>query len=423
MLLKLNVRTIIRNMFIFLCIFVGILPLIYHHSSEALASSKSKVQSSSDLETDRVGQPLSYWKEGTLEIHHINTGEGDAAFFIMPDGTTMLIDAGDGSEHLPRTENYKAPRRPDSSRKSGEWVGRYIVSRHPDKISPALDYVLITHFHADHFSGIKDVSRQIPINLLLDRGWPYYATAPDDEPMEEYLRFISENRNESGMVVDKFAPGRNDQITLRKSPENYPEFEIQNLSANGKAWIGREYDVRKRYTEKTEITENMASTALVLRYGDFSYFSGGDMRRDMEKTIAWITGPVDVHVANHHGSQADPFFLSILQPRVHIVDIWSTIQPRPEVFKRLSDKTIYPGPRDIFFTNGMWPGRKEHLIDRFERDIAEWYEEKVLTELASNQGHVVIRVQAGGDEYHIYVLDDTTETFTIKSVHGPYLSH
>ena len=32
-----------------------------------------------------IGRPLSHWKEGQLEIHHINTGRGDATFFIFPD--------------------------------------------------------------------------------------------------------------------------------------------------------------------------------------------------------------------------------------------------------------------------------------------------------------------------------------------------
>ena len=40
-----------------------------------------------------VGKPLPLWTEGCLDIHHINTGRGESAFYILPDGTTMLIDA------------------------------------------------------------------------------------------------------------------------------------------------------------------------------------------------------------------------------------------------------------------------------------------------------------------------------------------
>jgi hypothetical protein len=32
-----------------------------------------------------VGQPLPAWQEGYLDLHHINTGRGNAAFYILPD--------------------------------------------------------------------------------------------------------------------------------------------------------------------------------------------------------------------------------------------------------------------------------------------------------------------------------------------------
>ncbi|RPI20839.1 MAG: hypothetical protein EHM61_26170, partial [Acidobacteria bacterium] len=40
-----------------------------------------------------VNAPLPPWTEGTLDIHQINTGRGNAAFFVFPDGTTLLVDA------------------------------------------------------------------------------------------------------------------------------------------------------------------------------------------------------------------------------------------------------------------------------------------------------------------------------------------
>jgi len=39
------------------------------------------------------GETFPLWTEGYLDIHHINTGKGDAAFFILPDGTTLLVDS------------------------------------------------------------------------------------------------------------------------------------------------------------------------------------------------------------------------------------------------------------------------------------------------------------------------------------------
>ena len=72
-----------------------------------------------------VGQPLPAWKEGYLELHHINTGRGSSAYYIFPDGTTMLVDAGEMNP-----ERAKPPRTsailPDSSKRAYEWIVHYI---------------------------------------------------------------------------------------------------------------------------------------------------------------------------------------------------------------------------------------------------------------------------------------------------------
>ncbi|MCC6165274.1 MAG: hypothetical protein IT182_18160 [Acidobacteria bacterium] len=47
-------------------------------------------------EAQTVGAPLPAWQPGTLDIHIINTGRGDAALLVLPDGTTLQFDAGDG---------------------------------------------------------------------------------------------------------------------------------------------------------------------------------------------------------------------------------------------------------------------------------------------------------------------------------------
>jgi hypothetical protein len=89
----------------------------------------------------------------------------------------------------------------------------------------------------------------------------------------------------------------------------------------------------------------------------------GPLARDMESAIAWVTGPVDVAVLNHHGNSdgSNAFFLSVLRPRVAVANVWAARQVDPETLARLRSERIYPGPRDIFATNGMWDGRADHI--------------------------------------------------------------
>src|SRR5690242_8405647 len=71
---------------------------------------------------DTVGKPISPWKPGTLDIHQISTGRGNAGLYILPDGTTLLVDAG---EMATKTAAH-TPDRPDNTRLAGERLVRYI---------------------------------------------------------------------------------------------------------------------------------------------------------------------------------------------------------------------------------------------------------------------------------------------------------
>ncbi len=92
---------------------------------------------------DSVGREITPWQPGMLDIHQISSGRGNAGLYIFPDGTTLLVDAGE----LPFKTPKHTPDRPDGSRPAGEWIVRYIrhALRHDPR--PALDYALLTHFH------------------------------------------------------------------------------------------------------------------------------------------------------------------------------------------------------------------------------------------------------------------------------------
>src|SRR5215469_2759624 len=97
--------------------------------------------------TAQTGAPLDPWTPGSLDIHHISTGLGNAALLILPDGTTLLVDAGaakGGADTAPH---------PDGSRTPGDWIVRYLKRHLPAGIA-TVDYGLITHFHGDHYGQV-----------------------------------------------------------------------------------------------------------------------------------------------------------------------------------------------------------------------------------------------------------------------------
>jgi hypothetical protein len=357
---------------------------------------------------------------------------------ILPDGTTLLVDAG----ALGRSGDRVVPPKPDNTRSPGEWIARYIKQVHPKRENASLDYALLTHFHGDHMgvvtensaesqfgdyrlSGITEVGEYIPISQMLDRGWPDYdyPAALDNGTVRNYRAFLQWQSANRGMRIERFQPGRRDQIVLVQAPDEFPSFEVRNVAANGEIWTGVGENTFHLFPPLGEVpaqdlpSENPCSIAFRLSYGQFDYYTGGDLIgipspgapgwHDVETPVAKAVGPVEVCVLNHHGyiDSQNPFFVSTLRPRVWILPVWDSAHPTPSVYPRLRSSRLYPGPRDIFTTN-MHEANK--LVT------------PGLDQLTSDQGHVVVRVDPGGRRFHVFVLDDTDETLRVKSVHGPY---
>ena len=379
----------------------------------------SLVLSTSLLYAQKVGDVFPVWSEGHLDIHHINTGKGECAFFILPDGTTMLVDAGASG----RTERV-TPAKPDNSKTPGEWITRYILQMMRQFPVKKLDYIMLTHFHDDHMGAITEIGENIPFDKIVDRNWPdyNYPFPLIQGNIQNYIKFIEQKISHHGVVAEQFRVGANDQLKLVRRPELYPNFAIRNIVSNGQVWTGTGNNTRIHFLPLENISredypnENHCSSGFRLSYGQFDYFTGGDILkaafqgdwRDIEGYVGAVTGPVEVCVANHHANHdtMGEDFLSAVRPKVIIVQVFAPSQPDNSALNRMMSKRIYPGNRDIFATN---------VMEETKIVIGN-----ALAQLKSQQGHIVVRVHPGGNDYMVYILDDSSETFQIKTIHGPY---
>ena len=88
------------------------------------------------------------WCPGELRITFFNTGVGESMFWVLPDGTSVLLDCGDPS------------------------IADRIVRLNPH--GRDVDYLVLTHFHTDHADGFATVAETLRFRTAIDRGWPDY---------------------------------------------------------------------------------------------------------------------------------------------------------------------------------------------------------------------------------------------------------
>jgi Predicted hydrolase (metallo-beta-lactamase superfamily) len=386
------------------------------------------------------GSALPPWTPGTLDIHQIATGRGNAALIIGPDGTSVMIDAG-ASNGGP---DVTTPPRPDGTRRPGEWAGRY-ARRHlraAGRAEPRIDYFVSSHLHPDHvgdigpdtpqaedgdfvLTGITDVAAVLPIGAVIDRGYPDYSY-PKPFPAgfaQNYRAYIAWRRKK-GLACERIRVGAGDQIRLRHAPEAYPGFVVRAIAADGVVWSGSgdATDTAVPPLEELEPAdypdENMCSIALKVSYGRFDYFTGGDLAcstrfgqqpwRDVETPAARATGPVEVAVANHHGyfDAVGEEAVRALRPRAWVVPVWHLTHLNIGVLERMLSPQLYPGPRDVFATDLM--------------PATVLMNQRFRAGMSSFSGHVVVRVAPGGEEFRIYVTDNTDENDTVTAEFGPY---
>ena len=398
-----------------------------------------------------VGRVWGGWNPGEFQVHFIYTGVAESMFLIFPDATTMLLDCGDHPA-VTRLE-LAVPVLPNPGRLAGDWIARYVMRVNPNGAD--VDYMLSTHWHADHVgtshwqsmrvlkrgekptglvrSGFGLAAETLHFKKAIDRGWPdyddpvstYSAEARDSlEHMKKVYAFLAKR---DGLTVEKFRLGATDQIVPLRNPAAAKGFTVRNIAANGRIALpdGTIRDVLhpdgvsvKRYNE------NLLSLGTVFSYGNFRFYTAGDFAGpgdlgDMKRfypegEIGKAAGKVDVAKINHHGCHSMlPELVRHLQARVYVACVWDQLHVMDDTMTHISDTSLYPGERTVF-PGIMAPERRAVEGNR------PWM--RLVPEAVYEGSHIVLSVPPGGETYRIACLTAADESMRVKAVFD-YRSH
>ncbi|MCB1054834.1 MAG: lamin tail domain-containing protein [Acidobacteria bacterium] len=226
-----------------------------------------------------------------LRIYYPDIEQGSSTLVVSPTGNALLIDAG--SELNPADDD----------------MATYVLDLIDAGIVTSLDYVIATHYDEDHIGRLEQVLEYggaSPSVIAYDRG-TFFQT-PSSFAYSDYAWAASQKTRSTITPFTDIALGGG--------------VVVECYTVNGDLRDGSTVDV----TGSGQF-ENSAAVSVVVRYGNFDVWIGGDLTgnpdqgvTDVESEVAPLVGDVDIYTFNHHGSRtsSNATFLSTLKAEVGI---------------------------------------------------------------------------------------------------------
>jgi competence protein ComEC len=299
----------------------------------------------------------------TLRIYHIDVNQADATLFVSPSGNTMLVDAGTRHDR-------------DEIKRVMDLAG-----------VTDIDHFVCTHYHADHMGCIPKLVEDLGIEIgaAYDRGDTAHVLADIKETAtyKSYQRIV----------------GPQSRHLMRGESIPLDEAMSVRCLAHGGVVLGEEDPVT------TGHNENDMSIALIVKYGGFHYFIGGDVEEHTEKKMAArdLVMDVDVYRSSHHGSDTSSCleFMQDLSPTLVVISNGNDggyEHPRQVILDRyaaLSDPPV------VLQTNKYTKGGEGgNVPDAFIADL----------EPSGDEGTILLTVSEDASTYEV-TYRDTTITF------------
>ena len=228
-----------------------------------------------------------------LKVYFLSVGQGDAAYIELPNGNNALIDGG------------------PSKAKNG-----YLATFLSDHKVVKIDNVVLTHPHADHYTGLQYVFSNIPVANFYDTQVDNTGTSVD-----EAVRAKAQS-----MGVNIVHPSTGDMLGWDAG-----EVQVKVLNACSRPVLSGSGQFL-----------NDCSIVLKITYQNTSMLFTGDMQEDVEANLVTTYGAglkSDVLKVGHHGSRysSSDAFLAAVKPHDAVISVGRNNygHPTPDCLARL----------------------------------------------------------------------------------------
>lgn len=298
-----------------------------------------------------------------LRIYYPDIEQGSSTLVVSPTGRAALIDGGTG---LNPTDDP---------------VEDFVNDLIEAGVVTSLDYVIATHYDEDHIGRLENVFQLVPLDpsaIAYDRGT--FGGTPSTFAYSDYSWWAGQFNRTTITATTSLSLGGGVTIDCYVVNGVLPDSTSVDISGSGQF-------------------ENSASVAVLVEYGDFQAWIGGDLTgepaqgvTDVESDVAPWVGDVDVYTLNHHGSRtsSNATFLSTLKPEVGINQNSVTNDhghPNAEVVDRLLDTLTTAGGTPYFFQQNPGKPGDSRSDDTLASGIADCDD---LTEVVGLPGTMLV---------------------------------
>ena len=260
----------------------------------------------------------------TLDIYVVDVEGGNATLFVAPSGQSLLIDTGNVG---PQASVRDAERIMDAAR---------------DAHLTAIDHLIITHWHGDHYGGLAELAKRIPIRDFIDHG-------PNVQPNPAVDEFLAN-------VYPTLYAGAKHTVAKAGDKIAVAGLDIEVVASAGETiktalpGAGGPNPYCASFKPGTNNAEDPMSVGIAVAFGKFRTIHLGDLTKNKEFELMCPTnriGAVDVFLGLHHGvdSSNSEVMIHATNPRVAIMNNGTRKGGPPEVMKVIHTS---PGLEDLW---------------------------------------------------------------------------